>query len=118
MLGQIRRRHRAVKFRAFLTALDAQVPHDLDVHVVMGNYDTHKTAIIRCWFARHPTFHPHFTPAYASWLNLVERWFAALETKQLRRGVTRQRPVARVGYSRICRRLQHGRPTVRVNEDR
>jgi transposase len=87
VLGQIRRRHRAVEFRAFLTALDAQVPADLDVHVIMDNYGTHKTAIIRRWFARHPRFHPHFTPTYASWLNLVERWFAALETKQLRRGV-------------------------------
>jgi transposase len=87
VLGQIRRRHRAVEFRTFLTALDAQVPAALDVHVIMDNYGTHKTAIIRRWFARHPRFHPHFTPTYASWLNLVERWFAALETKQLRRGV-------------------------------
>ena len=86
VLGQIRRRHRAVEFRAFLTALDAQVL-DLDVHVIMDNYGTHKTATIRRWFARHPRFHPHFTPTYASWLNLVERWFAALQTKQLRRGV-------------------------------
>ena len=87
VLGRIHRRHRAVEFRAFLTALDAQVPADLDVHVIMDNYGTHKTASIRRWFARHPRFHPHFTPTYASWLNLVERWFAALETKQLRRGV-------------------------------
>src|SRR6202167_269924 len=87
VLGQIRRRHRAVEFRTFLTALDAQVPAHLDVHVIMDNYGTHKTATIRRWFARHPRFHPHFTPTYASWLNLVERWFAALETKQLRRGV-------------------------------
>ena len=87
VLGQIRRRHRAIEFRAFLTALDVQVPADLDVHVIMDNYGTHKTALIRRWFARHPRFHPHFTPTYASWLNLVERWFAALETKQLRRGV-------------------------------
>ena len=63
------------------------LPADLDVHVIMDNYGTHKTALIRRWFARHPRFHPHFTPTYASWLNLVERWFAALETKQLRRGV-------------------------------
>ena len=87
VLGQIRRRHRAIEFRAFLTALDVQVPADLDVHVIMDNYGTHKTALIRRWFARHPRFHPHFTPTYASWLNLVERWFAALKTKQLRRGV-------------------------------
>jgi transposase len=87
VLGQIRRRHRAIEFRAFLTTLDQQVPRDLDVHVIMDNYGTHKTASIRRWFARHPRFHPHFTPTYASWLNLVERWFAALETQQLRRGV-------------------------------
>ena len=87
VLGQIRRRHRAIEFRAFLTTLDQQVPSDLDVHVIMDNYGTHKTASIRRWFARHPRFHPHFTPTYASWLNLVERWFAALETQQLRRGV-------------------------------
>ena len=87
VLGQIRRRHRAIEFRAFLTALDVQVLADLDVHVIMDNYGTHKTALIRRWFARHPRFHPHFTPTYASWLNLVERWFAALEMKQLRRGV-------------------------------
>ena len=63
------------------------MPADLDVHVIMDNYGTHKTALIRRWFARHPRLHPHFTPTYASWLNLVERWFAALEMKQLRRGV-------------------------------
>src|ERR1700681_1142609 len=79
VLGHIRRRHRAVEFRTFLTALDAQVPAYLDVHVIMDNYGTHKTASIRRWFARHARFHPHFTPTYASWLNLVERWFAALE---------------------------------------
>ena len=85
--GQIRRRHRAIACRAFLTALDVQVPADLDVHVIMDNYGTHKPALIRRWFARHPRLHPHCTPTYASWLNLVERWFAALEMKPLRRGV-------------------------------
>ena len=63
------------------------MPANLDVHVIMDNYGTHKTASIKRWFARHPRFHPHFTPTHASWLNLVERWFAALETQQLRRGV-------------------------------
>lgn len=87
VLGQLRRRHRAIEFRDFLNALDDRVPGDLDVHVIMDNYGTHKTASIKRWFARHPRFHPHFTPTYASWLNLVERWFAALETQQLRRGV-------------------------------
>ena len=55
----------------------------------MDNYGTHKSALIRRWFAKRPRFHVHFTPTYASWLNLIERWFAALETAQLRRGVHR-----------------------------
>lgn len=87
VLGPTHRRHRAVGFRTFLTALAAQVPAHLDVHVIMDDYGTHKTAIIRRWFTRHSRFRPHFTPPHASWLKLVERWFAALETKQLRRGV-------------------------------
>ena len=87
VLDQIRRRHRAIEFRAFLTALDVQVPADRDGHVIMDNYGTHKPALIRRWFARHPRLHPHCTPTYAAWLHRVERWFAALEMKQLRRGV-------------------------------
>ena len=63
------RRHRTVEFRTFLTTLDAQGPAALDVHAIMDNYGTHKTAIIRRWFARHPRFHAHFTPTHASWLN-------------------------------------------------
>ena len=85
--GQIRRRHRAIACRAFLTALDVQVPADLDVHVIMDNDGTHKPALIRRWFARPPRVHPHCTPTYAAWLHRVERWCAALEMKPLRRGV-------------------------------
>ena len=85
--GQIRRRHRAIACRAFLTALDVQVPADLDVHVIMDNDGTHKPAVIRRWVARPPRLHPHVTPPYASWLHRVERWCAAREMKHLRRGV-------------------------------
>jgi len=92
VLGHLRRRHRAVEFRQFLDALEASVPVDLDVHVIMDNYSTHKTALIRRWFAKRPRFHAHFTPTYASWLNLIERWFSALETRQLRRGAHRSVP--------------------------
>ena len=60
-----------------------------DVHIIMDNYATHKTPLIWAWFAKRPRFHVHFTPTYASWLNLIERWFAELTTKQLRRGVHR-----------------------------
>lgn len=87
VLGRCHRRHRSVEFRKFLDAIDAAVPADLDVHLIVDNYATHKTALIRAWLAKRPRFHAHFTPTGASWLNLVERWFAQLTQKQLRRGV-------------------------------
>lgn len=86
VIGQLHRRHRSIEFRRFLDRIEAAVPRELDVHVVMDNYGTHKTALIRNWFAKRPRFHAHFTPTYGSWLNLVERWFAELTAKQIRRG--------------------------------
>jgi transposase len=79
-------RHRAEEFRRFLNLIDKQVPDHLDVHVVLDNQSTHKTPSIQRWLVRHPRFHLHFTPTYSSWLNLVERWFAELTTKWLKRG--------------------------------
>ena len=87
MIGRCHQRHRAVEFRKFLDTIEAEVPADLDVHLIADNYATHKTALIRNWFAKRPRFHMHFTPTSASWLNLVERWFGLLTEKQLRRGV-------------------------------
>jgi transposase len=89
VLGQLHRRHRSVEFRQFLDAIEAQVPAGLEVHIIVDNYGTHKTAIIRKWFAKRPRFHIHFTPTYGSWINLVERWFAELTNKRIRRGVFR-----------------------------
>lgn len=89
VVGELHRRHRAIEFRHFLDLIDRSVPADLDVHIIMDNYGTHKTAAIRGWFAKRPRFHMHFTPTYGSWINQVERWFAALTNKQLRRGVHR-----------------------------
>jgi transposase len=89
VIGSCHRRHRSVEFRKFLDRIDAAVPPELDVHVILDNYGTHKTAAIQRWLAKRPRFHLHFTPTSASWLNLVERWFAALTEKQLRRGVHR-----------------------------
>jgi transposase len=86
VLGQLHRRHRSQEFRRFLDAIDAAVPPSLDVHVIMDNYGTHKTDLIRNWLAKRSRFHVHFTPTYSSWLNLVERYFAELTEKQLRRG--------------------------------
>ena len=87
VIGQCHRRHRALEFRKFLDAIESEVPVELDVHLIADNYATHKTALIRSWFAKRSRFHIHFTPTSASWLNLVERWFGLLTEKQLRRGV-------------------------------
>src|SRR6202163_3023882 len=89
VIGQLHRRHRSQEFRQFLDVIEAQVPAGLDVHIIVDNYGTHKTAIIRKWFAKRPRFHVHFTPTYGSWINLVERWFAELTNKRIRRGVFR-----------------------------
>ena len=88
-ISQFHQRHRSVEFRGFLDVIEAQVPADLDVHLILDNYGTHKTAIIRNWLAKRPRFHVHFTPTYGSWLNLVERWFAELTNKRIRRGAFR-----------------------------
>lgn len=92
VLGETHRRHRSIEFRKFLDTIEANVPENLDVHVIMDNYRTHKTALIRNWFAKRPRFHAHFTPTYGSWLNMVERWFAELTNKQIRRGTYRSVP--------------------------
>jgi transposase len=89
LIGQLHRRHRSVEFRKFLDVIEAQVPASLDIHLIMDNYGTHKTATIRKWFAKRPRFHVHYTPTYGSWINLVERWFAELTNKRIRRGVFR-----------------------------
>jgi len=89
VIGELHRRHRSVEFRQFLDTIDDAVPSDLDVHLILDNYGTHKTAPVRRWLAKRPRFHLHFTPTSSSWLNLVERFFAALTEKQIRRGVHR-----------------------------
>jgi transposase len=89
VIGRLHSRHRAIEFKHFLRTLDREVPADLDVHVVLDNSSTHKTPAIQRWLAAHPRFVLHFTPTSSSWLNLVERWFAELTTKKLRRGAHR-----------------------------
>ena len=89
IIGQNQQRHRSKEFRSFLDTIEKNVPEELDVHLIMDNYGTHKTKLIQNWLAKRPRFHVHFTPTSASWLNLVERWFALLTERQLRRGVHR-----------------------------
>ncbi|MFC1662124.1 IS630 family transposase [Gemmatimonadota bacterium] len=105
VIGECHRRHRSVEFRAFLDRIEAEVPADLDVHLIVDNYGTHKTQLIKRWLAKRPRFHIHFTPTSASWLNLIERWFAALTEKQIRRSAHRS---TRELETAILRYIEHG----------
>src|SRR5215204_4612197 len=89
VIGTLHARHRAIEFKKFLVTLDREVPAELEIHLVLDNSSTHKTPAIQRWLAAHPRFVLHFTPTSSSWLNLVERWFAELTTKKLRRGAHR-----------------------------
>jgi len=93
IIGKLKRRHRSTEFISFLRHIDTVVPEDLEVHLILDNYGTHKTPTVKRWLMRHPRFHCHFTPTYSSWLNLVERFFATLTEQQLRRGTHRSVPV-------------------------
>jgi transposase len=89
VIGRCYPKHRSSEFRKFLDQIEANVPSELDVHLVMDNYATHKTKLIRDWLAKRPRWHVHFTPTGASWINQVERFFALITDKQIRRGVHR-----------------------------
>lgn len=105
------RRHRSVEFRRFLDEIERCVPADVDVHLILDNYGTHKTALIHRWLAKRPRFLLHFTPTSASWLNLVERVFAELTTKKLRRSVhTSVAALERDIYQWIDRRNEEPKP--------
>ena len=86
VIGELHRRHRSSEFLKFLRTIEQSVPPELDIHLVMDNYGTHKSPTVKAWFARHPRYHLHFTPTSGSWLNLVERWFAILSQRQIKRG--------------------------------
>jgi transposase len=101
IIGKCMPRHRAEEFRRFLDMVEQNVPDDLDIHVVMDNASSHKTKLIRDWFAKRPNWHPHFTPTSASWINQVERFFGLLTEQQIRHGAhrsTRQLEAAITDY--------------------
>ena len=102
VIGECHRRHRAVEFRSFLDTIEASVPAGLEVHVILDNYGTHKTALIRRWLVMHPRYHLHFTPTGASWINLVERFFALLTEKQIRRGSHRSTAELKAASESVC----------------
>src|SRR5680860_793122 len=89
VITDLRKSHTAADFIAFLNKVNREVPAELDVHVILDNLSTHKTAAVHAWLLRHKRFHFHFTPTYGSWMNLVERWFSALTTKKLQRSAHR-----------------------------
>lgn len=86
VIGRCYRRHRAKEFRHFLDHIDAAVPADQQVHLILDNYATHKSPTIHRWLLKHPRFYLHFIPTHSSWLNLVESWFAQLTERQIKRG--------------------------------
>ena len=86
VIGQCHRRHRHQEFLKFLNQVDAELPPDGQVHLIMDNYGTHTTPKVIRWFVRHPRYHLHFTPTSASWLNQIERFFSTLPTQRIRRG--------------------------------
>lgn len=105
VIGECHRRHRSIEFRKFLDTIEENVPRSLDVHLIVDNYGTHKTTVIRSWLAKRPRFHMHFTPTSASWINMVERFFAALTEKQIRRGAhrsVRELETAIHNYLAVC----------------
>jgi transposase len=113
VIGQLHQRQRAREFRKFLDTIEANVPAHLDVHLILDNYGTHKTALIRRWLLKRPRFQVHFTPTSASWLNLVERWFALLTEKQLRRGVHRSTQALRAAIvTYIAHTNDHPKPFI------
>lgn len=86
VIGQLQRRHRSAEFLHFLDTIDANVPKEQDIHLILDNYGTHKTEQVRAWFAKRPRYHRHFTPTSASWINLVERFFALIVERHIKRG--------------------------------
>src|SRR5262249_19712642 len=86
VIGDCMQRHRHQEFIRFLKKIDGQTPAQLDLHLIVDNYGTHKHPRVKSWLRRHPRFHLHFIPTSSSWLNLVERWFRELTDKRIRRG--------------------------------
>ena len=118
VISSLHRRHRTIEFKKFLTKIDAEVPAELDVHLVCDNYGTHKSPAIKKWLAAHPRFHVHYTPTYSSWINQVERWFAYLTDDLLRRGDHRSVQALEKRHPRLGHRLEREPETVHLDQDR
>ena len=118
VFGQCRKRHRHEEFLSFLRLIDREVPAELDIHLVLDNYATHKHAKVKRWLAARPRFHLHFTPTSASWLNQVERWFGLLSQRAIKRGSFRSVADLVNKYPSVHRRSQYLRHAVRLGRHR
>jgi transposase len=114
VIGKCYGRHRAAEFRRFLDEIEAAVPRGLDVHLVMDNYATHKTPLIRNWLAKRPRWHVHLTPTSASWVNQVERFFALLTDKKIRRGIYRSVAALKADHLAVPARQLALKPRVQI----
>jgi len=113
VLTQCKKRHRHQEYLSFLRHIEANVPKELDVHLIVDNYSTHKHPKVRAWLARRPRFHVHFTPTYASWLNQVERWFGLITQQAIRRGSFKNVPDLIAQIKRYTEHYNvHARPFV------
>lgn len=86
VIGRCFLHHRSIELKKFLDYIESQVPKNQEVHLILDNYSTHKTQLIKQWLHNHPRYHLHLTPTHSSWLNQVERWFGLLSQKQIKRG--------------------------------
>ena len=118
VISQCRKRHRHEEFLSFLRLIDREVPAELDIHLVLDNYATHKHAKVKQWLAARPRFHLHFTPTYASWLNQVERWFGLLSQRAIKRGSFRSVADLVAQDPGVHRQLQYLCHAVRVGRHR
>jgi transposase len=112
------RRHRHQEFLRFLKVIDDAVPEDLDLHMVVDNYATHKTPAIHQWLLKHPRFHLHFTPTSSSWLNLVERWLAELTNRETAPVSPPRRHRTRRRHPQVDQRVEQEPEAVHPGEDR
>lgn len=113
VIGQCHQRHRSQEFRKFLGYVDANTPDNLDIHMILDNYGTHKSPMIHRWLIRHPRFHLHFIPTHSSWLNLVERWFGLLTERQIKRGSHTSVPQLRAAIEAFIKQSNRtGKPFV------
>ena len=101
VIGTCLPQHRHQEWIKFLKLIDAETPPELDLHLIVDNYATHKHPKVKAWLKRHPRFHVHFIPTSSSWLNLVERWFREITDKRIRRGIFQNVPAIDRGHQGI-----------------